>query len=346
MKKSSSCKDTDTKLLVDARSKNVPWTRVALLSLIVMTCVSSSTLYETTSTFRDVGSVKMSVAADKLASPTNLVVKNERVGETDLSWKVSPTSYITGHKVLRSDSVYGPWTTLATLSKTTTTYTDKTGGSKQWIYRVEAVYQDWLSESPGFESPPPVGTEFFDSFPGGVRSLDGARTEDGKSVWQLWAGDLRYTTSGWLNDYGNSTVDSPSIGVVRTPAHDAALFMTDMDGVERFIIRGKDPKNYIYAGGIGGDGYYGTFEITEVRNGVRNVLVSKKTASDNQNMRIEVRGSSIKAYTGAKANDLTSGVLHTEATTDFLKDDPTATYFGFGFAKSDFGILDFTFKAL
>lgn len=343
MKKSACYENTDKS--VNIQNQSLPWTKVALLSLIVMTCVSSSTLYITSSAFTNSANAKVSVAADKLASPTNLVVKSERVGETDLSWNPSTTSYITGVKVLRSDSVYGPWTTLATLPKTATTYTDKSGGSKQWIYRVEAVYNNWLSESPGFESPPPVGSSFFDSFTGAAGSLDGRKTEDGRSIWQVWKGEMNVTGAGWLD---NSKTAGASLAVVRTPAQNGTMFMNDVDGAEQFILRGKDPQNYIVVGGAApaSGTWKGFFEIAEVRDGVKTVLMTGNTVDDNQDMRVEINGSTIRVWLQANKSNKNQGVLFATANTDFLQDDPTATYFGFGFSRSDFSIADFTFDAL
>ena len=301
----------------------------------------------TEAAFTSTAESSISVESDTMDAPTSLNVANVRVGETDLTWTPTISSYATGYTVLRSENKYGPWTTLATIpGKTASSYIDKTSAGKAWFYRVESIFKNWVSVSTGYEAPPAVGTEFYDSFSGPARSIDGAQTEDGKSTWQLWAGDLRYTGAGWMNDYAATSVDDASVAVVRTPVQDAALFMTDVDGSERFILRGKDPKNYIYAGGTGTSNWYATFEIAEVRDGKRTVLLNKPTIADNQNMRVEIRGNKIIVYVGAKSNDPKSGTVHAEVTTDWLMNDPSATYFGFGFSKSGFGINDFYFNAL
>lgn len=320
----------------------------SILSLVAVSSVlivSTNTQLNTSAAFTDKIPARITIGSDALKPPTDLKIVNTRVGETDLTWKASTSSYATGQKVLRSDNVYGPWTTLATLSKTATTYTDKTGGSKQWIYRVEAVYKNWLSESPGFESPPAVGAYFFDSFTGPAGSLDGRKTEDGSSTWQVWKGQMDVTGTGWLN---NSSIPGSSLAVVRTPAQNGTMFMNDVDGAEQFILRGKDPQNYILVGGASPEGgaWKGVFEIAEVRNGVKTVLMSGNTVDDNQDMRVEINGSTIKVWLQANKTNLDQGSLFTTINTDFLKDDPTATYFGFGFSRSTFSIADFTFDAL
>lgn len=319
-------------------------TSVVLSSVIALTSISL--IDSTESALSNSATTRLSVASDKLAPPTNFTVQNTKVGETDLIWKPSSTSYITGYRVLRSDNVYGPWTTLANLSKTATTYTDSTGGSKQWIYRVEAIYKNWLSESPGFESPPPVGIDFFDSFNGTAGALNGKSTDDGKSVWQVWAGEMTMSGNGWIE--GSTTDGNGSVAVVRTPAQDATMFMNDVDGAERFVLRGKDPMNYIYVGGAAPPSgtWMGLFEIVEVRDGVKNVLMSGNTVTDNQDMRVEIKGSTITVWLQANKTNLQTGNLFTTVSSSFLLNDPTATYFGFGYSRSGFSIGDITFKAL
>jgi hypothetical protein len=270
-----------------------------------------------------------------------------------LTWAQSPSTYTTGYKILRSLNVYGPWSTVASVSgRGTVTYTDTTAGVTQWIYRVESIWQNWMSVSAGFEAPPAVGRDFFDTFatPGNVlMSLDKQPTADGSSVWQVWSGYVETGgSSGWATSRGVNP--EHSMAVVRTPASDAKMFAEDFDGAERFIIRGKDPLNFIYVGGteaarLGGP-WLGEFEIGEVRNGVITQLVNKNMLSDNKDMRVEVLGSSIKVYIDAVRGVDGSGTLHASVTSSYLQTDPDATYFGLGYTRAGFGISDFTFNAL
>lgn len=315
---------------------------MSLVTLLTTSSVSEATQ----SNLTDTVSAQTRIAADTLKPPSTLKISSVRVGETDLSWTSSASSYVAGYRVLRSENMYGPWKTLANLGKTTLKYTDTTGGATQWIYRVEAVYSNWLSASPGFEAPPPVGRDFFDSFTGPAGLLDKRRTEDGSSVWQVWSGTIAISGDGWTNGAEHGGLGS--VAVVRTPTQDATLFMNDVDGAERFILRGKDPQNYIYVGGAAplSGTWLGLFEIVEVKNGVKNVLMTGNTVLDNQDMRVEIKGSTIKVWLAANKTNQSAGTLFATVSSDFLLNDPTATYFGLGFSRTGFSIGDITFNAI
>lgn len=317
-----------------------------VVTMMTATAAISAGLLNSHAYFSDEAQVGVEARAATLESAQGLIVRAIRFNETDLSWQRSNSDYAQGYKIYRSKSKYGPWSEIATIpNPETLNYIDTTGGVTTWVYRVEAFAYSWISTSEGFEAPPPIGSYFFDSFEGPKRSLDGQPTQDGSSIWQVWHGDLRYNGEGRLNDH--TTDGTPSVAVVRTPAQNGVIFMADMDGSERFVFRGKDPQNYIYAGGIAGNGFQSaSFEIAEMRNGVRNVLWSGSTGSENIDMRLVVNGNHISIYRNAVNGDNDSGSLFTEATSNYLIGDSGATYFGFGFASDDFGITDYTFQAL
>lgn len=327
---------------ISLRIYSILWISFLLLSF---SSDSTSALFTSSS------KATVSVQADTIKPPESLTIRTVNVGETNLSWIASPSAYVTGYNILRSTNAYGPWTTIGSvLNRTATSYVDKNAGATQWIYRVESVYRNWFSTSKGYESPAPVGKTFFDSFlrPGqGAISLDGQKTEDGKSVWQVWSGIIN---SGAGIAISTSPTGVMSNAVVRTPSHDGQMFAEDFDGAERLIIRGKDPENYIYAGSVNATAYTGAnyaagFEIAEVKNGVVYPLLTGSTGTLDKDVRVEVRGSSIKAYMDAQRGVAGSGTLIMEVTSTYLMNDPAATYFGIGFTRPGFGINDFTFEA-
>lgn len=328
------------------KSRSIKLSKLAIYcsAFALSLCLVSSSATPTESALKDLSTVGVTSKATKILPPSNLSVASVVGGGNDLTWTPTTSSYATGYKILRSANTYGPWTTVGTVSgRTANSYTDTTAGITQWVYRTESVWQKWMSVSAGFEAPPVIGRDFFDSFSTAAPSLDGRTTEDGSSVWQVWSGLLE-PRGGNLMD--NSPAGTPSIAVVRTPTQDASMFMSDIDGAERFILRGKDPENYIYAGGVGGNVYAGTFDIVEVKDGVKSILKSGNTVDVDLNMRLEIQGTTIRVYINAVRNQPGSGTLWMTATSTFLNGDPDATYFGLGIARAGMGINDFTFNAL
>lgn len=324
--------------------------------VIVSVLLLSSSVAPSESVFTSSSTAKVSVAADKLAPPTSIKVTNARVGETDLSWTASSSSYVTGYKVYRAPTVAGPWALLgSTTGRNAVTYVDKSSGAKSYFYKIDAVYNNWATPEFSVEAPPAVGRTFYDGFEGTPGNLDGRITEDKKSKWLVWSGQM-YTADSNPRDlpgiphdfaaYGtlnaNPSPGNGDVAVVRTPVNDAWVFATDFDGLERFILRGKDPDNYIHVGGVGG---VATFEIAEIRNGVKTVLASKPTPGSDKDFRVEIQGNTIKAYIDAVKGDPKSGTLHLSVTSTFQQTDPAATYFGIGFSRGGYGINDFTFQA-
>lgn len=319
---------------------------LSMSSFLVFSFVVSSE-----AAFTSKSTAVITTQSDTLQPPDSLQLESLVGGQTKLTWAPSPSSFTTGYKVLRSKSMYGPWEELETVQgRSVTSYIDTTSGNTQWTYRVEAVWDKWVSVSPGFEAPPAVGRSFFDDF-SSDGNLNGKLTEDGKSTWQVWSGDMSASGGGASGTPG--TGPSPGNGdvaVVRTPVNDGWVYATDFDGYERVILRGKDPNNYIYAGGAEvwntaksrlDPGY---FEIVEVRNGVKYVLASTYPGT-NKDFRVEVKGDTIRAYIDADKGDSTSGTLHLTAISTFQQTDSLATYFGIGFNRGGYAINDFTFQA-
>ena len=326
------------------RKRALPIKRRRALIVLALACPALLTsTVASSAVFTDTVAARGVYSADKLKPPTNLTISTS-VGKTVLTWKRSASTYVQGYEVLRSTSVYGPWQKVGTVTgAAATTFTDTTGGVSQWHYRVEATSRNWVSTGEAFQAPPPVGREFFDGF-NGTSPLDGRPTEDGASTWLVWSG---YVDTHWTNigteyaAYGSA--DGRGVAVVRTPSNDGLLYAEDFDGHEAFIVRGKDPQNYIYAGGIGVNS---GFHLIQVRDGVRTTLKSDLAAGLDQNMRLEAQGNTINVYKNATRGNDKSGTLLMSVTTTFLAGDPTATYFGIGFANERYGINDFTFKAL
>lgn len=318
----------------------------AIVTLVL--CSLYAVISETQSAFSETSTAIVTAKSDSLSAPTGLKLKSLVGGQTELSWTASSNSYVTGYKILRSDNTYGPWTELGSVQgRSTTTFTDTTSGTIQWIYRVEAIWNKWMSVSPGFEAPPAVGREFFDSF-SVLGDLNGRITEDGKSIWQVWNGKVIVENkNNWpVAAFGTGYEEGPATAVVRTPTQNARIFIEDLDGSEGVILRGKDPDNYIYAGGAkGGGSADASFEIVEVKDGVRKVLQSGSTGTINRDMRIEINESLISIYIDAKEGQSSSGTLFMSQATSFLANDPTATYFGIGLNGTN-GILGFYFEAI
>lgn len=321
---------------------------ISAVSLILAT--SLAVLFSLTGTeavLSDKSTVSTTSRADTLLPPTALKITTVNVNQTNLNWTASASTYATGYKIYRSTAAYGPWSLLSSVSgRTNVSYIDTSSGSSSYFYRVEASFANWISEGPSAQAPPAVGLSFFDSFEGASSPLEGRATEDGKSTWQVWSGVVR--TSGPVGTkaaYGETAnVTSPGLGdvaVVRTPVHDGWVFAADFDGYERVILRGKDPKNFIY---VGGTDTFGSFEIVEVKNGVPTTRFSQNMGT-NVNIRVQAQGSTISVYTGATKGSSTDGVKLTSITSTFLQTDSAATYFGIGFSRGGFGIDDFTFEA-
>lgn len=319
--------------------------------MLTMTALIAAPIFTSSeAAFTSTSKASITAKSDTLKAPTSITLNSLTGGQTRLSWVQSASNYTTGYKILRSKNTYGPWVEIGSVQgRSVTTFTDTSSGATQWLYRVEAVWDKWVSTSPGFEAPPAVGKSFFDSFnsPG---SLNGKATEDGKSVWQVWNGDVSALGGGAAGTPGSGpSPGNGDVAVVRTPSNDGWVYVTDFDGYERVILRGKDPDNYIYAGGADVRNATGSllseyFEIVEVRNGVKNVLSSSKPGT-NKDFRIEIRGNTISAFIDAVKNDPTSGTLHLRSTSTFLQNDPLATYFGIGFNRGGFAINEFTFEA-
>lgn len=328
------------------------WSKIALASqtIILATVIGLPIFVSTEANFEDKATSNIQVSSDSISAPTNLKVASVTVGQTDLSWTASPSTFTTGYRIYRAESAYGPWAAIADVSgRTTVKYIDKNIGTKKWFYRVESTWDNWVSTSPGYEAPPAVGRSFYDTFKT-LGNLDGRITGDGSSVWQVWSGSISVQNNpGGVSAFGSGYIAGatprPAVAVVRTPTQDARIFEADFDGSEGVVLRGKDPLNYIYVGGaVGGKSDDGSFEISEYRNGVRTVLKSISSGPTNKDFRIEIQGNQIRAYVDAKNGVNTSGTLYMSATSDFLYGDPTATYFGIGF-NGDFGNMGFYFDA-
>lgn len=347
---------------------------VALVMVVTTPIMAENSL----SLFSHTRPTAVTVKADTLKAPTSIKVANDRVGETDVTWIASASAYATGYKVSRSLVAAGPWTTLGSVTgRATVKYIDKTSAGKSYFYKVETIYKNWITPGISIVAPPAVGRTFFDSFDGTAGNLDGKTTADGKSSWLVWSGTM--TTAdvnprglpdvpNGMGAYGTlgspTTAPSPGNGdvaVVRSPVNDAWVYAEDFDGYERVILRAKDPSNYIYAGGATGKNANGdttlipfSFEIAEIKNGFKTVLATNVSAdgtiptakeAKDKNFRVEIKGSSIKAYIDATRGNTTSGTLLLSATSTFQQTDPLATYFGIGFTRGGMGINDFTFQA-
>lgn len=340
----------DKKATVNRRSKDLRHAKArvgaSIIALTLSTLIAAS--YQTESAFTDSPRATITAKSDSLTAPTSLRLSSLPGGQTELKWTASTTSYVVGYKILRSENMYGPWEEVgAVQGKSTTSFIDTQSGTTQWIYRVEALWNEWMSVSPGFEAPPAVGRDFFDSF-SVLGDLNGRITEDGKSVWQVWNGTVIVEDKNdWpVAAFGTGYEDGPATAVVRTPTQNARIFIEDLDGSEGVILRGKDPDNYIYAGGAkGGSSADGSFEIVEVKDGVRKVLQSGNTGSINRDMRIEIDESLISVYIDALEGESNSGTLFMTQTTSFLANDLTATYFGIGLNGTN-GILGSYFEAI
>lgn len=328
-------------------SRNFPNFFKALGLTTAVFVLTANLVSSTESVLSDKGTVTSTSKADVIIPPTTLKLSNVTVGQTNLSWTASASTYATGYAIYRSTAAYGPWTLIGNVSgRTTTSYVDQTSGATSYFYRVEAKFANWLSKSTSAQAPPAVGLSFYDSFEGPSEDLDGRITQDKTSTWQLWSGYARIGGStGTKSAYGTNTPDiTPENGdvvVVRTPVHDGWMYGADFDGFERIIIRGKDSRNFLY---VGGNNTSGSLDIGEVRNDVLTVLKSA-TPGTNQNIRVQVQGSTIKVYTGATRGSSTDGTLILSHSTTFLQADTSATYFGIGFTRGGYGIDDFTFEA-
>lgn len=327
------------------------WIIKLTLMLTMAVVIIAPVLTSSEAAFTSTSKATVTAKSDTLQAPASITLNSLAGGQTQLTWTPSTSSYTTGYKILRSNNTYGPWTELGTVSgRTTTSYTDTKSGTTQWIYRVESIWGKWVSTSAGFEAPPVVGRSFYDGFDGPAGTLDGRTTQDGLSVWQVWSGDISVIGGGATGTPGSAPApNNGDVAVVRTPANDGWVFASDFDGYERVILRGKDPQNYVYAGGADVKNSAGNllaeyFEIAEIRNGVKTILGSTKPGLD-RDFRVEIRGNTIKAYIDAVKGDPTSGTLHLSATSTFQQTDPAATYFGIGFNRGGFGINDFTFQA-
>lgn len=292
------------------------------------------------SNFESTANAHVSVSSDTLESPTNLVIQNSRVGETDVSWSPSADTYATGYRIFRSENKYGPWTEIGLVQgQGSNKFVDNTSGSKSFNYRVESVYQNWVSTGDAYEAPPAAGLNFRDSFLT-EGNIDGRPTEDGLSTWQVWNGSVKveysYDYPGWgYGAKGSGYGEAPAIAVVRTPVKDAIVWMADIDGSEGAILRGKDPKNYIYVGGAMNSGKESALlEVVAVRDGKREILASTSVGWMDRDMRYVIQGTKLQVYMNAtKPTD--TGQLILETTVDYLANDPNATYFGMGFVNEN-----------
>lgn len=241
---------------------------------------------------------------------------------------------------MRSENKYGPWVQIGEVTgQSSNQYIDKNSGSKSWNYRVESTYIGWTSIGDSYTAPPAAGLNFRDYFTT-AGNLDGRPTEDGLSYWQVWNGTVSVEYS---NDYpgwgygakGSGYTTAPAMAVVNTPVKDAIVWMADIDGSEGAILRGKDPKNYIYVGGAMGSGKESTtLEVVAVRNGEGEILKSMTVGWMDRDMRYVIQGNKLQVFMNAtKPTD--TGQLILETTVDYLADDPSATYFGMGFVNEN-----------
>jgi cellulose 1,4-beta-cellobiosidase len=97
----------------------------------------------------------MSVSAATLAAPTGLTATdgcspallNSPVQVT-LNWTATTSTWATNQEVLRATSSGGPYTVIATVSRTATSYVDS--GLNNWTtyhYRVRATRNLWVATS-------------------------------------------------------------------------------------------------------------------------------------------------------------------------------------------------------
>lgn len=299
------------------------------VAVVVTAAVSMGvTAIPSTARFTDSDTSIGTLSSDTLKPVAGLTVTSNTFNQYDLAWTPSLTTYVTGYKVQRSTSAAGPWTTIGTIgSRTTNQFTDTTAGITRWFYRVDAIARNWIGPSASPQAPVAKGSAFYDGFEGPIpdQDLHGQPTEDGSEIWSVWAGSIVDAKS-----YGAwGAPDVTSIAVIETPTQNAQMYGRDFDGVEALIIRAKNATNYIW---VGGNAVSGSFEIVEVRNGVRTVIQST-TVPLNIPVRLEARGDTITVYQDA-ADESTGGTLFMTARTSYLLGDPAAHWFGIGFADS------------
>jgi hypothetical protein len=277
-------------------------------------------------------------SSDTLKPVTGLSATSPAYDQVKLSWTASPSTYVTGYKVQSSESSSGPWTQIGTTgSRTTTTFTDTGTGLTMPFYRVDAIYRNWIGPGAADQAPPGKGTYFQDSFNTEYASIDGQATQDGNSVWDLWNGGIRVAGShAWGIGGGYS------FAVVKTaPFRDVRMFAADLNGSEALIVRAKDAINYTW---VGGNRAAGSFEVAEVRNGVRTVLKST-TLPGGTNIRFRLIDGIMYLYKDAIDVD-SGGTLFMQVTTDYLSTDPAANNYGVGFLGIDYALEGVEFKAL
>lgn len=328
-----------------ARKKNLMMRISASVSaLAIASIVLTTSVMSTESSFNSSTNSKITGNADILSAPRNLIVTNTRVGETDLSWTASVSSYATGYKIYRAVTSSGPWTQIGTVSgSSNVSYIDKTSGLFKWSYKVETIYGNWSAMSPIVNGPEAAGLTFTESFTGSG-DLNNRMTQNGASKWEVWRGSVQV---GNFSGYGQgaqgsgfSTTAGPAMAVMKTSAHDGWINISNLSGGEGAILRAKDANNYVYVGGkLTGTPGDGSFEIAIVKDGVRRVIndgyvVERPMGRVNVTANIRVEGDVVLARFDANRNDIESGNLHVAIRdTGLMATEPNAVYFGIGFTK-------------
>lgn len=97
----------------------------------------------------------LTVASATLAAPTKTSVSQancrpNKTPEITVTWSASSSSYLTSYSVERATASNGPYTSVASLATSYTSYADSSaalGYSTTYYYRVSAVYKSWTAVS-------------------------------------------------------------------------------------------------------------------------------------------------------------------------------------------------------
>lgn len=278
-------------------------------------------------------------SSDTVKPVTGLAVTSDNFDELNLSWAASTTSYVTGYKVYRATTSTGPWTLVGTIgSPATTTYTDVSTSITRWYYRVDSIARNWIGPSLNALAPVAKGSVFTDGFDNTAQTnIDGQMTDTGSCVWKVIAGGVVDGRNSGAYGLGSGV----SIAVVETATQNAKVTARGLDGIEAIVARAKDANNYIW---VGGTGTAGSFEVAEVRNGIRTVLQSATIAQAN-NIRLELVGDTYTVYEGV-ADNTTGGTVLMTVKSSFLLGVAGANNFGMGFANYSSGIAGYIFTSL
>jgi hypothetical protein len=126
-----------------------------LVSCVVVPAVVLGTAAAAYAGFSQVTSASQAIATATLQPPTavsaaQINCRNNQTPSIRINWTGSTSAFVSGYTISRAAISGGPYTSVGTVSGTTSTFTDPTttlAFTQSYYYVVDATYRSWTARS-------------------------------------------------------------------------------------------------------------------------------------------------------------------------------------------------------